>query len=255
MIALGSRLAGCRGVRTLGVKPDFSHYTEEEAALIRQAPKIYYPSAFYADIFEAMGKAVFPSARTYAFAQDKIRQTALFSALSIPHPKTRVYFGKRRHARITRDFSFPFIAKIPRGSSQGRGIFLIRNEKELSAYCAQVHAAYIQEYLPVEADVRVVVIGGRPVCSYRRIGEPGRVAANVSAGGRIEFSGVPDEAVETAVSAARAAGFDDVGMDVAVYKGRCFVLEANMKYGTKGMTQAGIDYRRLMERLIADGTI
>ena len=57
------------------------------------------------------------------------------------------------------------------------------------------------------------------------------------------------------IAACRAAGFDDVGMDIAMHRGRALVLEANMKYGTQGLAAAGVDYMRLMERLIRDGTI
>ncbi|MFH1888221.1 MAG: RimK family alpha-L-glutamate ligase [Pseudomonadota bacterium] len=254
-IALGSRLAGCRGVRVLGVKPCFADYSAEELRLIRDAPRIYYPGPFYADILEAMGKSIFPSCMNHAFAQDKIRQTALFSALGVPHPRTRVYFGKKRQGRILADFSFPFIAKIPRNSSQGRGVFLVTGPEELAVYCGMVHAAYIQEYIPVDRDVRVVVIGKEAVAAYWRIAPPLSVTSNLAQGGRIETRGVPDLAVETALAAARAAGFDDVGLDICVYQGRAVVLEANMKYGTKGLSVLGLDYRRLMENLIADGKI
>ena len=60
-IALEARLRDCRNVLTLGVRPNFSDYTTEEASLIRNASKIYYPSSFYADLFDAIGKNTFPS--------------------------------------------------------------------------------------------------------------------------------------------------------------------------------------------------
>ena len=89
-IALEARLRTCRNVLTLGVRPNFSDYSQQEADLIRNAAKIYYPTTFYADLFDAMGKITFPSYHTYKCVQDKIKQTALFELLSIPHPKTRV---------------------------------------------------------------------------------------------------------------------------------------------------------------------
>ena len=48
VIALESRLRGCRNVTTLGVKTNFSDYTPEQADLIKNAQKIYYPTRFYA---------------------------------------------------------------------------------------------------------------------------------------------------------------------------------------------------------------
>ena len=80
VIALEARLRECVNVLTLGLRPNFSDYTCHEADLIRSAEKIYYPTAFYADLFDTMGKKTFPSYHTYKFAQDKIKQSALFTA-------------------------------------------------------------------------------------------------------------------------------------------------------------------------------
>ena len=133
-IALEARLRNCKNVLTLGVRTNFSDYSPQEAELIRNADKIYYPTTFYADLFDAMGKATFPSYHTYKCVQDKIKQTALFELLKIPHPRTRVFYGKRQKNSILQYFEFPFIGKIPRGSAMGRGVYLIRNKKELRCH-------------------------------------------------------------------------------------------------------------------------
>ena len=72
-----------------------------------------------------MGKKIFPSRETYVYSGDKIKQTVLFQLLRIPHPPTRFFFGRQKD-RIPAEFPFPFIAKIPRGSSMGEGVYLIR---------------------------------------------------------------------------------------------------------------------------------
>jgi len=46
-----------------------------------------------------------------------------------------------------------------------------------------------------------------------------------------------------------------VGVDICEHRGRYLVLEANMKYGKEGFRKAGIDYVKLMEGLIENGTI
>ena len=96
-IALEAHLRDCKNVITLGVRPNFSDYDEREIGLIRNAKKIYYPSAFYADMFDAIGKPTFPGYHNYKCVQDKIKQTAMFELLEIPHPRTRVYYGKRQN--------------------------------------------------------------------------------------------------------------------------------------------------------------
>jgi ribosomal protein S6--L-glutamate ligase len=255
VIALEKRLVRCRNVTTLGVKPNFMDYAPEARALIREAPVIYYPSVFYVDLFDAMGKRTFPSYHTYKCVQDKIKQTTLFNLLKIPHPKTRLFYGKRQKGRIRDYFGFPFVAKIPLGSALGRGVFLIRNSDDLEMYSSLTHTAYIQEYLPIDRDIRVVVIGARAVHAYWRIAPPGEFRTNVAVGGKIKLGDVPGEAIALAVDAARQCGWDDVGMDVCFSGGRYYILEANMKYGKAGFREAGIDYHKLMERLIEEGQI
>lgn len=255
VIALEHRLRRCRNVRTLGVRTNFVDYSDDEIRAIRQAPKIYYPSVFYADLFDAMGKALFPSYHTYKCVQDKIKQTALFHLLDIPHPFTRVFYGKRRLEKIVRVFTFPLIAKIPRGSALGRGVFLVQNEEELAAYLRLSPVAYIQEYLALDRDIRVVVIGDRVVHAYWRLAAQGEYRSNVAAGGTISLEKVPEKVLRLALHTARACGWDDVGIDICVHQGRFLVLEANMKYGKEGFRRAGIDYFKMMEEMIENGAI
>lgn len=254
-VALGWRLRHCNNVTTLGVRPNFSDYTEAEQALIEKAGTIFYPTSFYADLFAAMGKKIFPSVHTYRFAQDKIRQTALFSLLDIPHPRTRIIYGRRQRNPVPDGFHFPFIAKIPRGSALGRGVFLIRNPRDLEAYYGLTKVAYLQEYLPIDRDIRVVVIGDRVALAYWRINRPGEFRSNVARGGRISFGGIPEQALALALETARRCGWNDVGIDICACDGRYYVLEANMKYGRAGFKAAGTDYYEMMEKMIKNGVV
>ena len=255
IIALEGRLKQCPLVRTLGVRPNFFDYDEPERSLIRKAPKIYYPSSFYAELFNTLGKPTFPSCDSYRCAQDKIKQTALFHLAGISHPLTRVFYGRRQKRTILDHFGLPLIAKVARGSARGRGVFLIRSRDELDEYCQVPEPAYIQEYLPIDRDMRVVVIGKKVRHAYWRTGAPGDFRNNVSAGGRIELDAVPREAHRLALYAAERCRWDDVGLDICEYKGDYFVLEGNMKYGREGFSKAGIDYFEMMTDLIRNGEI
>ena len=255
IIALEARLKGSKNILTLGVRTNFSDYTSYEADLIRNAPKIYYPSAFYADLFDAMGIKTFPSYHTYKFAQDKIKQTALFEMLRIPHPKTKVFYGKSREPNILAQFEFPFIAKISRGSAMGRGVFLIKTSEDLETYLDKTTPAYIQEYFPIDRDLRVVVIGNTAVIAYWRITPDGEYRSNVALGATISFEKIPEKAIAFAIEIAQKCQWDDVGIDICVYNGDYYVLEANMKYGREGFRAAGLDYIKLVESMIANGQI
>lgn len=254
-IALGPRLRRCRNVLTLGVKPNIEDYGQKEISLIRSAPKIYYPSTLYADLFDTMGKQTFPTYHTYKCAQDKIKQTSLFNLLDIPHPRTRVFYGNRQKKNILNHFSFPFIAKIPRGSAMGRGVFLINSHEDLEKYCSCTHAAYIQEFLETDRDIRVVIIGKKVAHAYWRHAAPGEFRSNVAVGGSVCLDPVPEKVLDLAMQSARVCRWDDVGIDIIIHKGRQYVLEANIRYGKEGFRQAGIDYIKMMEQKIENGDI
>jgi len=255
VVALERRLEKCGNVITLGVRTNFGDYDDEASGLIRRSAKIYYPTVFYADLFDAAGKQTFPSYHTYKCVQDKIKQTALFQLLKIPHPRTRVFYGRHQKKAITQYFDFPFIAKIPRGSAMGRGVFLIKNIEQLQSYCQNPGPAYIQEYLPCDRDIRAVVIGRECVHAYWRIAPHGDFRSNVAVGGTVDLTPPPREAIHLAVRTARACQWDDVGIDIICCDQSYYVLEANMKYGKEGFRAAGIDYIQLMEKLIDDGKI
>jgi len=255
IIAFEGRLRGCPSVRTLGVRPNLRDYSDAERALIDDADKIYYPSTFYAGLFDTIGKAIFPSYHTYQYAQDKILQTALFGLAGIPHPYTRVFYGKRQMDRILDFFQLPLIAKVARGSSLGRGVFMIHTPFELKQYCQNHKPAYIQEYLPIDRDIRVIVMGSKVIHAYWRIALKGEHRTNLAAGGKLDPSPVPDDARVFALDTARRCRWDDVGLDICMHEGRYYVLEGNMKYGKKGLLQAGIDYPRLVCDLILKGEI
>ena len=255
VIALEARLKKCKNVVTLGVRPNFSDYSLTEAELIRKAEKIYYPTTFYAELFDAVGKKTFPSYHNYKCVQDKIKQTALFNLLEIPHPRTRVFYGKRQKNSICEHFQFPFIAKIPRGSAMGRGVYLIWNREDLDSYISRSNVAYIQECLPSDRDIRVVVIGDRVVHAYWRIAPSGEFRSNVAVGGTISLDPVPENALDLALDTAQRCRWDDVGIDIIEHDKNLYVLEANMKFGKEGFRKAGIDYIKLMESMIENGQI
>ena len=253
-IALGSRLKGVPEVLTFGVKPNFLDYSVQERRLSLGAEIILYPTLNYAQFLTTMEKKIFPSLETYLYADEKIKQTTLFHMLEIPHPRTRVYYHLH-HKDIIKDFSFPFVAKLARRSARGRGVFKIHNSEELKNYLGLTRIAYIQEYLPHDRDLRVVLIKYHPVLAYRRIRSPDNFRTNLSQGGKISFDDIPIEGVRLAQNSARKCKFDDVGLDLINSRGTWSVIEANMKYGRKGLKMKGLDLKEIMRQKLLSGEI
>jgi ribosomal protein S6--L-glutamate ligase len=254
-VALGARLKQYPSIQTLGFKPNFQDYSNQEKNLILSAKKIYYPTAFYADLFNAMGKETFPSFHTYKFAQDKIKQTAAFNMLGIPHPETKILYGNNPKQNFLSFFAFPFIAKKAKGSAKGNDVYLIQNTEDLFLYLTNKGPAYIQEYFPIDRDMRVIIIGKKIRLAYWRIAAKDNFKTNISQGGTISFNPLPQKALDLAQMAALKCGWDDVGIDIIEHQNQFYVLEGNMKYGTKGFQKAGINYKEMMVNLILEGKI
>ena len=104
--------------------------------------------------------------------------------------------------------------------------------------------------MPVDRDIRVVVIGQKAVHAYWRVSKPGEFRSNVALGGIVSLDPVPAEALDLALHTAKNCQWDDVGIDISRYNKKFYVLEANMKYGKEGFRKAGIDYKELMETMI-----
>jgi ribosomal protein S6--L-glutamate ligase len=253
-VALGSRLRGVREVLTLGVKPNFHDYTLPERQMILDASIILFPTLNYAQFFRTMGKRIFPSLETYLYADEKIKQTTLFYLWGIPHPRTRIYYHLH-HGDILRDFSFPFVAKLPRASAQGRGVFKIDNREDLGSYLQRTHVAYIQEYLPHERDLRVILINYEPILAYWRVCPPGSFKTNIFHGGSFDFEDIPSEGIKLAQEFSQKCKFNDVGLDFIQNNGKWYLLEANMKYGRKGLQTKGMDLKQIMREKLLSGEL
>lgn len=253
-MALGKRARGSQNVRPIGLKINWEDYPPEVREALNGAEKVYYPSILYEEVFRTLGKQTFPC-NYYRFMGNKILQTQLFQLLEIPHPRTRLFYGRNRLRRIEASFAYPLVAKTPVGASGGKGVFLVESDGDLRRYLDSHQPAYIQEYLPMDRNLRVVVIGGRVVHAYWRINAPGDFRSNVAQGASIRFDGVPREGVHFAVEVAYRCGFDEVGLDVCRHGDNWFVLEANMVYGLEGFRRAGLDLYAILGSMLDAGLI
>jgi ribosomal protein S6--L-glutamate ligase len=237
-----------------GVRPNWDDYGNEAKEALLNAKEVFYPSPLYEDVFRSLGKETFPRNHN-AFLGNKIRQTNLFQFLGISHPRTRVYYGRNRPARICLDFSYPFVAKTPVGSSMGQGVYLIEEEPQLAVYLESHRPAYIQEFLPLRRDLRVVLIKGMVIHAYWRIHRANEFRNNVAQGGEISFDDIPDEALYFATEAAGRCGFDEVGLDICHAHGRYYLIEANMVFGLEGFRLRGLNVYGILRDLERKGLL
>jgi len=115
--------------------------------------------------------------------------------------------------------------------------------------------AYIQEYLPHERDLRVILINYKPVLAYWREMPPGSFKTNLFQGGNINFESIPSEGLRLAREFSQRCKFNDVGLDLIENKGKWYLIEANMKYGRKGLKKKGLDLKEILREKLLSGEL
>jgi len=255
LVAIGEQLRHCPGVITLGVRPQLSDYSAKERRLLLAAHRIFYPTVRFVEIFAGAGKETFPSVSCYRFLGDKLKQTALFRLLKMPHPRTRVYYGDKQKERITADFSFPFVGKRAFRSSRGRHVFLIRDPNELSWYNKQFNPVYVQEYIPGDKQLRIIVLNYRVVWGSWWMPAPDDFRCTVPLGPILPDEALPAEPLSMAKQIVCSGKFSDVAVDMLFDGKRFWVLGLNFRYGTKGWPGHIQDRLRVIAAMIERGEL
>jgi len=125
---------------------------------------------------------------------------------------------------------FPKIVKKSYGPSNYGGYFVhkVDSKQEAHNLLAQkkYHPVYMQDFVPMEADVRVMLIGHKPVCAFWRRAPEGEWLTNTSQGGEMDYMNVPKELLDLAVQVSKDANAEYWACDVAVGKdGKYRILE------------------------------
>jgi RimK family alpha-L-glutamate ligase len=158
---------------------------------------------------------------------------------------------KTLHSRYFEDLpvlaekiGYPLIFK---NTNKGKGVGVEKHDSKDSLQKAidkQVEAGkkakgfLIQEYIPYEHDLRVLVIGNKTY-TMKRIPPKDDFRANFSRGGSVEPFDLSVKTKDLATKAARVIGLDIAGVDVLITKeGEDFILEVNHTPGFVGMEEA-----------------
>ena len=226
--------------RTLGfndtkqLKPEqiFKHRDE-----ISSADWVLYPEYWQLNaLIYGLKARVFPSQASYLLGHNKIEMTRAFemvAAANTPHTEIRANTPSNAEA-LWELMLLPFVAKLPK-ASQGSGVWLIKSRAEWRAYLEKTDVLYVQEYLPINRDIRVVIIGDTVVSAYWRLQSDQGFYNNVAKGGVIEQSAVPAQAVNLALHLAQTLDIDHAGFDIAMVGDHPYVFEFNRLFGNQGI--------------------
>ncbi|MCE0760477.1 hypothetical protein LWH94_14865 [Marinobacter sp. G11] len=228
--------------RTLGfpdttvLKPE--HFLRHKP-LLQDADWVLFPEYWQINaLIHGLKCRVFPSVASYRIGHDKVEMTRAFQTVAPEHtPWTIIEAnGPQEREMLWDAMALPFVAKLPK-ASMGEGVWLIESRADWLKYCERSDVLYVQEYLPIDRDVRVVIVGDRVVTAYWRTQAEQGFYNNVARGGQIVTGDVPAAAIELALRLARELEVDHAGFDIALVEGYPYVLEFNRLFGNQGLGQ------------------
>jgi ribosomal protein S6--L-glutamate ligase len=243
------RSLGIAGVHYL--KPE--HF-QKHLNLLRQADWLLFPQYWQVNaLYYGVNPRIFPSIGAYHIGHDKVEQARVFGTVAPAHqPATTILANTPENAeRIWQQMILPFVAKIPK-SSEGRGVFLIETREQWRDYCATGEVLFAQEYLPIDRDLRIAVIGSEVVGGYWRLQSGDGFHNNVARGGLVDFSPLPPAAVKLVQDLAALLGITFGGFDVAMVGAHPYLLEFNRLFGNQGLVSQGIDICGLINRFLVE---
>ena len=222
---------------------------------VRAADWILFPEYWQVNaLVFGLKRRIFPSLASYLLGHDKVEMTRGFLSVAPAHvPETLILSVSSENADVVWDqLTIPFVAKIPR-SSMGSGVFLIHTRNDWDCYMEQTPVIYAQEYLPIDRDLRIVTVGHQIMGGFWRRQSDRGFHNNLSQGGQIDFSPIPEAAVELVCRLARDLGIDHGGFDIAMVDGYPYVLEFNRLFGSNSLNlnRGKID-RAILETLMAE---
>lgn len=234
--------------RTLGlpdtsyIKPeDFLNKPQQYIPQIEAADWLLFPEYWQLNaLLYSIGGRIFPSEASYRIGHNKIEMTRACQVLVPQHlPATRIAPNTKEEAdRLWDKMDLPFVAKLPK-ASQGVGVWLIENKADWNTYLERTDTLYVQEYLPIDKDLRIVVVGEEVVTSYWRHQSDRSFHTNVARGGQVTFDDIPNVAVDFVLKLAKALGINHAGFDIAMVGDRPYLLEFNRLFGNQGIPGGG----------------
>ena len=187
---------------------------------------------------------------------DKSLTTSFLSSGGVPIPRTIMAYSSESALRAIEEIGYPVVLK-PAVGSWGRLISKINDREsaegliEHKAILGSYHHSsfYIQKYIDKPGrDIRVMVIGDKPVCAMYRKSEHWITNAHRDSKG--EICPITSKIEEIALKATQSVGGGVLAVDILEYNEGYLVIEINYKpefkllFETTGVDVAGmiVDY-------------
>ncbi len=197
--------------------------------LIGNIPATAYET--FREIARALPKVRFlPTLDTQFSNKSKENVTRFAWKYDLPIPKTYIHYDRKAGYKFIEKSEYPKIVKRSYGPSNYGGFFVhkVDSKKEAKELFdnKKYHPIYMQDFVPMEADIRVMLIGHKPVCAFWRRAPEGEWLTNTSQGGSMDYMDVPKNVLDLAVETSKAANAEYWACDIAYGKdGKVRILE------------------------------
>jgi len=178
-------------------------------------------------------------------SMDKFHSMQILAQHNLPIPRTMLVRFPVDADLVEKQIGYPCVIKVLSGS-YGKGVHLVQNKEglvELMEFVSSLNTTInilIQEYISSKPgkDLRVIVIGGKPVGAMLRESQDGSFKANITRGGLGSSFEMNEEIHYLAVETAKVLGLDIAGVDLLFDKEGYKICEANSAPGFEGFERA-----------------
>ncbi len=196
--------------------------------LIGNIPATAYEA--FKEIRKALPEVRFvPSLESQFSNKSKENVTRFCRKFDLGHPGTQILYDSQQGIDYLQQCEYPKVIKRSYGPSNYGGYFVhkVDNSAEALALVASKNyqPLYVQDCLPLQKDMRVMLIGHKPVCAFWRIAGQDQWLTNTSQGGRMSYRNIPMGALELAAQASKAAKAEYFSADIAEHQGKYYILE------------------------------
>ncbi len=200
--------------------------------LVGNIPATAYET--FKEIAEALPHVRFiPSIETQFPNKSKENVTLFCEKYDLSHPKTHIFYDIEKGYEYLKTCTYPKIVKRSYGPSNYGGYYVHKVDDYAEAKSLFDRKKYVPMYiqdaidLKDNGDIRVMLIGHKPVCAFWRYSGDGQWITNTSQGGSMSYENVPMSALELAVKASKAAKAEYWACDIAIdaKTGKPYILE------------------------------
>ncbi len=149
-------------------------------------------------------------------------------------PKTKIFYDNQKAVKyLEQKAKYPQIIKRSYGPSNYGGYYVhkvnsFKDAKELLKK-KKYNPVYTQDAIKLKdsGDIRVMLIGHKPICAFWRYAGKNEWITNTSQGGSMSYNNIPVNALELAVQSSKAAKAEYWACDIAICKdtGKAYILE------------------------------